>query len=58
MPKLESASQEADAVHVFFNTNKADQGPRNALRLMDQLGLPHPSLPSSHPVPNAEEHRR
>ncbi len=43
-PKLEQAGQQAREVHVFFNTNFADQGPRNALRLMDQLRLPHPPL--------------
>ncbi len=31
VPKLERAQRETDEVHVFFNTNKADQGPRNAL---------------------------
>ncbi len=45
-PKLEQAGQQAREVHVFFNTNFADQGPRNALRLMDQLRLPHPPLSS------------
>lgn len=42
LPKLRDAQSEADAVHVLFNTNKDDQGPRNALLLMDQLNLPHP----------------
>src|SRR6266496_2468399 len=32
-PKLEAAQREAGAVHVFFNTNARDQGPRNAVRL-------------------------
>jgi len=45
VPKLKDAQSGADAVHVFFNTNKDDQGPRNALLLMDQLALPHPPLP-------------
>jgi uncharacterized protein YecE (DUF72 family) len=44
-PKLEEARNEAKAVHVLFNTNARDQGPRNAVRLMDQLKLPHPPLP-------------
>ncbi len=44
-PKLERAAAEAQQVHVFFN--KADQRPRNALRLMDQLRLPHPPLPTT-----------
>ncbi len=48
-PKLERAATEAQQVHVFFNINKADQGPRNALRLMDQLRLPHPPLPAARP---------
>lgn len=50
-PKLEQARQAAEQVHVFFNTNRADQGPRNALRLMDQLKLAHPPLPDGdHPA--------
>ena len=44
-PKIEAALQAAEAVHVFFNTNGADQGPRNAYRLMDVLGIEHPPLP-------------
>ncbi|HEV2126479.1 MAG TPA: hypothetical protein VGW38_27285 [Chloroflexota bacterium] len=36
--------QGAEVAHVFFNTNREDQGPRNALRLMDKLALPHPLL--------------
>jgi uncharacterized protein YecE (DUF72 family) len=36
-PRLERAREEAQQVHVFFNTNKADQGPRNALRLQGAL---------------------
>ncbi|MBX6341920.1 MAG: DUF72 domain-containing protein, partial [Thermomicrobiaceae bacterium] len=36
-PKIEAALQAAEAVHVFFNTNRADQGPRNAAKLMDLL---------------------
>jgi uncharacterized protein YecE (DUF72 family) len=51
VPKLEQAQRETDEVHVFFNTNKADQGPRNALRLMDQLRLPHPPLPTEAATP-------
>jgi uncharacterized protein YecE (DUF72 family) len=43
IPKIERAQTEADNVHVFFNTNKGDQGPRNAMTLMDQLGLPLPT---------------
>jgi len=43
-PKIERAAQQADRVHVFFNTNRDDQGPRNAVRLMDMLDLPHPPL--------------
>ena len=42
VPKLQQAQREAEQVHVLFNTNRADQGPRNALRLMKQLRLPHP----------------
>ncbi len=44
-PKLQRAVQEAQEVHVFFNTNYGNQGPRNALLLMDVLGLDHPPLP-------------
>ena len=51
VPKRRAAQHKAEAVHVLFDTNKADQGPRNALRLMDQLRLPHPPLPS--PAPDA-----
>ncbi|MDI3339156.1 MAG: DUF72 domain-containing protein [Sphaerobacter sp.] len=47
--KLQAAVQAAEAVHVFFNTNYADQGPRNALKLMDLLGIPHPELPTAGP---------
>lgn len=46
-PKLEAAAAAARQVHVFFNTNRADQGPQNALRLMDVLAIPHPPLPAS-----------
>ena len=35
----------AESVHVFFNTNYGSQGPRNAARLMDLLGIAHPPLP-------------
>jgi uncharacterized protein YecE (DUF72 family) len=44
-PKLEAALQAAEAVHVLFNTNYANQGPRNAMRLMDMFGIPHPPPP-------------
>lgn len=47
--KLEAAVRAAEAVHVFFNTNYANQGPRNAVRLMDMLGIPHPPLPDGGP---------
>lgn len=43
--KLEAAVRAAEAVHVFFNTNYANQGPRNAFRLMDMLGTPPPAAP-------------
>ena len=46
LPRLKDAQAEAEAVHVFFYTNKDDQGPRNALLLMDQLKLPHASVPA------------
>ena len=46
LPKIEEARREADAVHVFFNTNAGNQGPRNALLLMDEMHLPHPPLPA------------
>jgi uncharacterized protein YecE (DUF72 family) len=46
-PKLEQAATEARRVHAFFNTNARDQGPRNALRLMDLLDIPHPPLPAA-----------
>ena len=36
--------QEAEAVHVFFNTNREDEEPPNALLLMDQLVLSYPPL--------------
>jgi uncharacterized protein YecE (DUF72 family) len=45
-PKIERAAREAARVHVFFNTNRDDQGPRNAMLLMDMLGLPHRPLAS------------
>lgn len=35
--KIRQAEAEADAVHVFFNTNEDDQGPSNARRLIAQL---------------------
>lgn len=46
-PKIEAAREGAKEVHVFFNTNFADQGPRNALKLMDLLGMPHSPLPDA-----------
>ena len=46
-PKLEAAAREAREVHALFNTNKGDQGPRNAVALMDLLGRPHPPLPEA-----------
>jgi uncharacterized protein YecE (DUF72 family) len=39
IPKIDRAEHEAEAVHIFFNTNVDDQGPRNAHRLMEQLGI-------------------
>lgn len=45
-PKLLRAAAEAQEVHVFFNTNYGNQGPRNAVLLMDLLGLEHPPLPN------------
>jgi len=44
-PKLLRAAAEAQEVHVFFNTNYGNQGPRNAVLLMDLLGIEHPPLP-------------
>ena len=44
-PKILRAVEEARAVHVFFNTNAGNQGPRNATLLMDLLGIAHPPLP-------------
>lgn len=46
-PKLEEALQAAEAVHVLFNTNHANQGPVNAVHLMDMFGIPHPPLPEN-----------
>ena len=40
LPNLKRALDEADRVHIFFNTNKDDQGPRNARALIEQLHLP------------------
>jgi uncharacterized protein YecE (DUF72 family) len=48
LPKIRSAMEAAETVHVFFNTNYADQGPRNAVRLMELLELPHEPLPDEH----------
>lgn len=45
-PRIEAARQEADEVHVFFNTNNGDQGPRNASLLLERLGLPVPGMPT------------
>jgi uncharacterized protein YecE (DUF72 family) len=42
LPNLKRAQDEADEVHIFFNTNKDDQGPRNARALIKQLHLPMP----------------
>lgn len=39
IPKIDRAEHEAESVHIFFNTNVDDQGPRNAHRLMAQLGI-------------------
>lgn len=47
-PKIEQAAEEADEVHVFFNTNRGDgQGVRNAHLLMAQLGLDVPPSPET-----------
>lgn len=40
--KLQTAIEIADSVHIFFNTNYGDQGPRNAQLLMDFLGIDYP----------------
>lgn len=46
VPKIERARDEADEVHVFFNTNRGDgQGVRNAKLLMRELGMPVPEEP-------------
>lgn len=45
VPKIQRAGQEAEAVHIFFNTNYGNQGPRNATLLMDLLGIEYPPLP-------------
>ncbi|HVB65640.1 MAG TPA: DUF72 domain-containing protein [Nitrolancea sp.] len=45
--KIESASAIAETVHIFFNTNYGDQGPRNAYVLMDMLDIEHPLLPTA-----------
>lgn len=45
--KIQDALESAENVHVFFNTNYGDQGPRNAEKLMDLLGIEHPPLPDS-----------
>jgi uncharacterized protein YecE (DUF72 family) len=48
LPKIRSAMEAAETVHVFFNTNYADQGPRNAVLLMEMLELPHEPPPFDH----------
>lgn len=46
VPKIHQATDEADEVHLFFNTNRGDgQGTRNARLLMGQLGIPVPEEP-------------
>lgn len=46
IPNLERATDEADEVHLFFNTNRGDgQGVRNAKMLMEMLGIPVPEEP-------------
>jgi uncharacterized protein YecE (DUF72 family) len=42
VPKLHMAASQVDIVHVFFNTNAGDQGPRNARLLLDLLGMSYP----------------
>lgn len=54
LPRIRSAMEAAETVHVFFNTNYADQGPRNAVRLMEMLDLPHEPLPED---PQAEQQK-
>lgn len=46
--KIHSAMEAAESVHIFFNTNYADQGPRNAFRLMEMLDVPH-EVPAAQP---------
>jgi uncharacterized protein YecE (DUF72 family) len=46
IPRIEQAADEADDVHLFFNTNRGDgQGVRNAKLLMEMLGMPVPDEP-------------
>lgn len=46
IPNIERATDEADEVHLFFNTNRGDgQGVRNAKMLMEMLGIPVPEEP-------------
>lgn len=46
LPEIERAADEADEVHLLFNTNRGDgQGARNAMLLMGMLGLPGPEEP-------------
>lgn len=40
IPRIRRAAETAERVHVFFNTNVEDQGPRNAALLMSLLGMP------------------
>ncbi|WP_038040380.1 DUF72 domain-containing protein [Thermorudis peleae] len=47
-PRINRALADAHAVHVLFNTNAGNQGPRNAFLLMDVLGVPHPPPPWEH----------
>jgi len=39
VPRIRRAVEEAAAVHIFFNTNRDDQAPRNAMLLIEQLRL-------------------
>ena len=51
VPRIERVAAEAREVHLLLNTNSRPlQGPRNAFRLMDLLGLPHPDLPAPSPA--------
>jgi uncharacterized protein YecE (DUF72 family) len=46
-PRIAAARRDAEEVHVFFNTNNGDQGPRNARLLLERLGLPAPPTPGA-----------